>query len=453
MIEQRALFEGFDQANGDLRLLVDGLDGNTLLLTDGAHILCEQGTRGGRVCGHGKGSLHSSVRADHRLPGRNRTERWQGTESARSNLCFRKVDTPLPDPLRRLSRPERPVASPPGPDPSPPADGRLSGSVRPVRGRYAPSPTGWLHVGNARTALVAWLSVRHRQGRFVWRLEDLDPPRILPGAAEAAEQDLRWLGLDWDEGPSMGGPYAPYVQSERGAYYEAALQRLAEQGRLFPCRRSRRDLQALASAPHGREGLPPYPKAWRPRQLPPDWYDAFRHGTAPAEAALRFRVDDTPVIFHDRVQGRITEAVDTSVGDFVLKRRDGLYAYQLAVVVDDLHMGITEVVRGADLLASTARQIQLIEALGGTPPAYAHVPLVLNEHGEKLSKRDEGLTLAALRTAGVRPERLVGYLAWSLGLIPSPEPCSAADLIPCFSWNRLTRSPWVLPPDLAERLR
>lgn len=311
-----------------------------------------------------------------------------------------------------------------------------------MRGRYAPSPTGWLHVGNARTALTAWLSVRAAGGAFVWRLEDLDPPRIVPGTAEGAAEDLAWLGLDWDEGP--------YVQSERTELYEAALARLAAAGRLFPCRRSRKDLRELASAPHGTPGLPPYPASLRPKRLAADWYE--RHCLGTGEAALRFVADPRPVTFDDRVEGPVTERVDETVGDFVLKRRDGFYAYQLAVVVDDLAMEIDDVVRGRDLLDSTARQIQLLCALGGTVPAYAHVPLVLNSRGEKLSKRDEGRTLRALRGAGVAPERLVGYLAFSLGLLDRPEGCRAADLVPLFDWRKIRRQDWVLPDDLAARL-
>ncbi len=322
------------------------------------------------------------------------------------------------------------------------------------RGRYAPSPTGRIHVGNARTALAAWLSARSRGGAFVWRLEDLDPPRVVPGMAEAQIEDLAWLGLDWDEGPDVGGPQAPYVQSQRYAFYEDALKRLAEEERLFPCRLSRKDLQALASAPHGGEEAP-YPASLRPSRLDPGWFDRLRNAERPG-AALRFLVHDQPVPFTDRVYGPITERVDLAVGDFVLKRRDGLYAYQLAVVVDDLLMGIDDVVRGADLLASTARQIQLIEALGGAPPAYAHVPLVVNAGGEKLSKRDGGWTLRSLRESGVRPEAVTGYLAFSLGLLERPEPCRPGDLIPIFSWDRIALAgckDWVLPADLAGLLR
>jgi len=205
----------------------------------------------------------------------------------------------------------------------------------------------------------------------------------------------------------------------------------------------------MASAPHGGEEAP-YPASLRPAGLDPDWFERFCSGRP--DAAIRFRVDDRPVTFVDRVQGSITERVDLAVGDFVLKRRDGLWAYQLAVVVDDLAMGIDDVVRGSDLLASTARQIQLIEALGGAPPVYAHVPLMINAGREKLSKRDRGLTLRGLREAGVAPEVVTGYLAHSLGLIDRPEPCRPADLLPGFAWEKIGRADWVLPEDLAGLL-
>jgi glutamyl-tRNA synthetase len=321
------------------------------------------------------------------------------------------------------------------------------------RGRYAPSPTGPIHVGNARTALAAWLSVRSRGGTFVWRLEDLDPPRVVPGMAALQMEDLAWLGLDWDEGPDIGGPDAPYEQSRRSEIYEEALERLAAAGRLFPCRRSRKDLQTLSSAPHGPEGGAPYPASFRPQTIEPDWLQQLRASARP-DAAIRFLVHDRPVVWFDRVFGEQTERVDQTVGDFVLKRRDGLYAYQLAVVVDDLAMGIDEVVRGADLLDSTARQIQLIEALGGAPggrpPAYAHIPVVVNAAGEKLSKRDRALTLRSLREAGARPENVIGLLAGSLGLIDRPDPCRPGDLLRDFSWEKIPREPWVLPEDFAS---
>jgi glutamyl-tRNA synthetase len=325
----------------------------------------------------------------------------------------------------------------------------------PPRGRYAPSPTGAIHLGNARTALAAWLSVRQGGGAFVWREEDLDPPRVVPGMAEAQRADLAWLGLDWDEGPDVGGAVGPYRQSQRSAFYEEALAQLAGAGRLFPCRRSRRDLAAASSAPHGAGDAgehSPYPASLRPRRLEPGWYDALR-GQPRCDAALRFRVEAGEVRFADRLQGEQAERVDRTVGDFVLKRRDGLYAYQLAVVVDDLRMGIDEVVRGADLLASTARQIALCEALGGTPPTYAHLPLVLDARGGKLSKRDTVPTLAGLRAAGAAAEQVVGYLAWSLGLLAAPVPCAAAEVLPVFDWRCIGRAPFVLPADPAAEVR
>jgi glutamyl-tRNA synthetase len=312
--------------------------------------------------------------------------------------------------------------------------------------------------------------VRRRAGALVWRIEDLDPPRAVPGAAEGQLADLAWLGLDWDEGPrpdggGEAGPHGPYRQSLRGAVYRDALARLDAAGRIFPCRRSRKDLQGLASAPHGAEGAAPYPRSWRPRRLEPGWLERLlapgpAPGPAPAarpagsafptvtgEAAIRFLVDDAPVRFRDLVQGEIEERVAETVGDFVLRRRDGLWAYQLAVVADDLAMGIDEVVRGADLLASTGRQTQLLEALGGARPAYAHVPLVRNAAGEKLSKRDGGATLAELRAAGVAPERVVGWFAFTLGLLERPRPARPRELLPRFAWERLRREDWVLSGD------
>ena len=324
--------------------------------------------------------------------------------------------------------------------------GRLT--RRPPVGRFAPSPTGDLHLGSALAALAAWASVRRAGGTFVWRVENLDGPRAVAGSAERQMEDARWLGLDWDEGPDVGGPSAPYRQSERGDHYEAALRALAEADRLFPCRVSRSDLRSLASAPHGAEGLPPFPPELRPSSLAPGWFDnpAARH-----DAALRFRVEAGTVAFEDRVVGRVEEDVSATTGDVVLKRRDGVYGYQLAVVVDDLAMGVTEVVRGMDLLDSTARQILLIQALGGSVPEYAHVPLLVNADGEKLSKRDGALTVRSLREAGVRAEAVVGWLASALGQ-GDPAPRTPAEVAASFSLDRVRPAPVRVPPDLARRL-
>ena len=308
----------------------------------------------------------------------------------------------------------------------------------PVRGRYAPSPTGELHLGNVRTALVAWLATRAAGGTFVMRIEDLDPPRIIPGAEERLLEDLRWLGFDWDEGPDVGGDFGPYRQSERTDMFIEALQRLRDSGRLYACTCTRAELRRLASAPHGAgEEGPVYPGLCREKGLPLE-LDA----AGGRVASLRFRVEPGECCFDDRVVGPFCQDVASRVGDFVVRRADGLFAYQLAVVVDDGAMGINQVVRGADLLDSTPRQIQLQEALGLPRPEYAHVPLVLNAEGERLAKRDRATAIRELRAHGVAPERLVGYLAHSLGLIAAPEPLSMAALIPLFAWEKVNREPW-----------
>jgi glutamyl-tRNA synthetase len=322
--------------------------------------------------------------------------------------------------------------------------------ARRPRGRWAPSPTGSIHVGNARTALVAWLSVRRRGGVFVWRDEDLDGPRVVEGLAEEQRRDLAWLGLDWDEGPDRGGPFGPYEQALRGERYERALRSLDRRCRLFPCRRTRRELQDVASAPHGPERAP-YPASLRPERIEPGWLDRLLAG-AGEPAAVRFRVDPVEVSWRDLALGERRERVDVEVGDFVLRRRDGLWAYQLAVVVDDLEMAIDEVVRGADLVSSTGRQILLGEALGGRPPRFGHVPLMVGAHGDKLSKRDGGATLGALRDAGVSAAGVAGYLAYTLGLRDRLEPVAPAELIVDFRWEALLAGETVVPADLAQRL-
>jgi glutamyl-tRNA synthetase len=319
-----------------------------------------------------------------------------------------------------------------------------------LRGRYAPSPTGALHLGNARTALLAWLHARAGGGAFVMRVEDLDAGRVRPGILERQLADLRWLGLDWDEGPDVGGPHAPYVQSARGALYDAALRRLAERGLLFACTCSRRDIARAASAPHAGDEGPRYGGACRGRILPPDLPAYLGHGVG--RFALRLRVEPGTVAFHDGATG--AQAFDPAAegGDFVVRRRDGAAAYQLAVVVDDAAMRITHVVRGADLLSSTARQLLLYRALELAPPAFLHVPLVMGPDGERLAKRHGAASLAELRERGVSPESVVGWLAASAGLAADGEETTPAALLR--RWDAVVLShmpPPFDPSSLAAR--
>lgn len=280
------------------------------------------------------------------------------------------------------------------------------------RGRFAPTPSGALHVGSARTAIAAALSTWSAGGRYLLRVEDLDAARAAPGATAAMLADLRWLGLDWDEGPDVGGPSAPYAQRERAALYDAALSLLRDHGLAYPCACSRRDVELAAQAPHGAE--PVYPGTCR--DLPPDAVVA-RARSLGRGVSWRLRTDAAaaPITIHDQVSPAFTQHLHRDVGDFVIARADGVASYQLAVVVDDVAMGITEVVRGDDLLASTPRQLALYEALGASPPSWAHLPLVLGDDGERLAKRHGSMGIATLRERGVSAAWLRGWLLESLG--------------------------------------
>ncbi|MBD3918350.1 tRNA glutamyl-Q(34) synthetase GluQRS [Paenibacillus sp. PR3] len=308
-----------------------------------------------------------------------------------------------------------------------------------IRGRFAPTPSGLMHIGNARTALLSWLQIRSAGGQFILRIEDIDKPRSKPHYAEQALSDLRWLGLDWDEGPDIGGSYSPYVQSEREEQYEAALQLLLEQDKLYPCFCSRADLQAIASAPHGlsSEG-PAYPGLCR--HLTPS--EREERGAA-KQPSLRFAMPDHPISYVDEAAGPQTFESGAG-GDFVVKRADGIISYQLAVVVDDAAMGITDVLRGYDLLDSTPRQLLLYEALGLTPPRFAHVPLLLGPDGNRLAKRHGAISLASIRESGLPPELIVGALAAWSGLHDRTEPIAAQELISSFSLNKVSTAPVVV---------
>ncbi|MDB6094792.1 MAG: tRNA glutamyl-Q synthetase [Verrucomicrobia bacterium] len=281
------------------------------------------------------------------------------------------------------------------------------------RGRLAPSPTGYLHLGHARTFWVAAERARTAGGVLILRNEDLDAVRFRLDFADAMIEDLRWLGLAWQEGPDVGGPYAPYNQSERRPLYRQALAQLHAAGLIFPCTRSRRDVLEAIGAPHeggGPDDEPVYPKEFRP---PP--------GTLllPLEENIgvnwRLRVPDGETIaFTDGKFGAQSAAVGRDFGDFLVWRKDDVPSYQLACAVDDAAMGITEVVRGADLIKSTFRQLLVYRALGKTAPAFFHCPLMNDDRGQRLAKRHDALSLRALRERGMKPGEIIAQLRSSL---------------------------------------
>ena len=315
-----------------------------------------------------------------------------------------------------------------------------------MRSRYAPSPTGPLHLGNARTALLAFWHARAQGGTFILRVEDLDTQRSRPEFIGANLAELRWLGLTWDEGPDVGGAFGSYLQSERSGLYERALGRLEGRGHLFSCYLSRKDLQGVASAPHGVG--PAYGDLQR--RLNAQVGDKKRaEGKTPS---LRFRVDSQTLTFHDAVCGEVRTDPARTTGDFVVRRADGRWAYQLAVVVDDMAMHITHVLRGDDLLPSTGPQRLLYRALGAEPPTFAHVPLLLDLDGERMAKRKGSLTVTALRAAGVRPERVVGLLAYTLRLQPGLAEADVQDFVPEFDLKRIGREAFRLEPEHLEWL-
>lgn len=299
-----------------------------------------------------------------------------------------------------------------------------------VVGRFAPSPSGRMHLGNIFAALLAWVSARAAGGEFVLRIEDLDPERSHAEYADAIRDDLRWLGLQWDREMPL--------QSTRTPVYAEFFVRLRAMGLLYPCFCSRSELHA-ASAPHASDGSLLYAGTCRgltdaqvkAQNRPPAW---------------RIRVPEECVACHDGVYGEVSQNLQRECGDFILRRSDGVYAYQLAVVCDDALGGITQVVRGRDLLSSTPRQIWLCRMLGFEPPEYYHVPLLIAPDGRRLSKRERDMDLSRLRER-FRPEALIGRLAFLSGLAPFQEPISAAELAQEFSWENLCRNDIPIPPD------
>lgn len=305
-----------------------------------------------------------------------------------------------------------------------------------VRGRFAPSPSGRMHLGNLFCALLSWLSVKSQGGEWILRIEDLDTDRCRPDYARQVEEDLRWLGLAWDEGGSTGGPDAPYFQSQRTALYEAALERLRGMGSVYPCFCTRAQRLA-ASAPHRSDGVVLY--SGRCRHLTLAERETLSAQRAPA---WRVQVPEETVSFRDQIQGDYAQNLAAECGDFILRRSDGVYAYQLAVVVDDAFQGVTQVVRGSDLLDSAPRQLWLQSKLGLPHPEYGHVPLLLSPDGRRLAKRDRDLELSQLKERFTAPQ-LVGRLALAAGLLPEYAPVTPQELLPHFAWDKLPRQDFV----------
>ena len=298
-----------------------------------------------------------------------------------------------------------------------------------------------MHLGNLFSALLAWLSVRRAGGVMVLRMEDLDPDRCRAAYAEQLADDLRWLGLDWDEGYQKGGAHGPYLQSGRTARYAAAFRALEERGLVYPCYCTRAERLA-ASAPHRSNGQAVY--SGKCRHLTAEERTRLGQTRCPA---WRLIVPDQEISFTDGLQGLYRENLLRDCGDFILRRSDGVYAYQLAVVVDDARMGVTEVVRGADLLSSTARQLYLYRLLGLQPPRFAHCPLLLAADGRRLSKRDGDQSLENLRAKYTAPE-IIGKLAYAYGLQPEPAPRTPESLVPDFAWTKVPKQDICLPEGL-----
>lgn len=295
-----------------------------------------------------------------------------------------------------------------------------------VRGRFAPSPTGRMHLGNVCAALLSWHSSKSRGGDWILRIEDLDPQRSRKEYADQLIADLYRLGLEPDEGGlNTSGNYGPYTQSERNDFYQRALEQLQASGRVYPCGCTRADILAT-QAPHQSDGRIVYSGKCRPAPVPP--FENLAETGSGLRQALRIWVPDEDIEFNDRICGPQSVNLARHCGDFIIRRADGAWAYQLAVVVDDALMGITEVVRGDDLLLSSAQQIYLYRLLGHTPPEFAHFPLIRNTEGQRLSKRDRSQSLEHLFKEK-SPEEIIGLAAHLTGLRPSAEPISPLALL------------------------
>ena len=281
-----------------------------------------------------------------------------------------------------------------------------------MKGRFAPSPTGHIHLGNVWIAMLSYVSTRQQQGSYVLRMEDIDYVRAKRGLGEDLLDDLEWLGFDWDEGPRTGGPDGPYWQSERYDRYTEILEAWQEKGRIYPCYCNRARLQSIASAPH--PGEPPHSYDGRCRHLSADERKALRSKKDPS---WRLCCDTRSVYFYDTWQGPQLYELQAATHDCVVRRADGMFAYNLAVVLDDAAMGVTEIVRGYDLLDSTPIQLYIYDVLGKEPPIYKHAPLIVDSEGYRLSKRQQSITIRELKASGFSAAMIWGRLALLGGLV------------------------------------
>jgi glutamyl-tRNA synthetase len=318
---------------------------------------------------------------------------------------------------------------------------------RMAAGRLAPSPTGGLHLGHARTFLIAWLAARQSGARVILRIEDLDSSRVRAGSIATALSDLRWLGLDWDEGPDVGGSSHPYIQSERLSLYARALDRLKASEGVYPCTCTRADIERAALAPHAEDEGPTYPGTCAHRSAS----DARALGDR--MFAWRFRVPAGPVFWNDLYLGPVELDPSQVGGDFVVARQPVGYSYQLAVVTDDAAMGISQVIRGLDLVPSTPRQVLLYRMLDLPVPAFGHVALAVGPDGRRLAKRDGSLKLTTLREANVDPCLLVGSLIHSCGWSERAVPMTPRKAIDLYDPARLNALPWVVTEPWLEWLQ
>ena len=316
-------------------------------------------------------------------------------------------------------------------DPGPPPSGKpmqkMDNHVNGGRelGRFAPTPSGRMHLGNVFSGLMAWLSARSALGAMLLRIEDLDTLRCSKENADLVRRDLEWLGLDWD--------FEQPPQSTRSEYYDSILSRLGEAGEVYPCWCTRGDLKNAPNAPHASDGHPIYPGTCRGLS------EEERRERTRAKAPLwRLRVPEETVRFVDGIYGPYEEDLAKECGDFILRRADGVYAYQLAVTADDIDAGVTQVVRGRDLLSSTPRQLYIYRLLGAEPPKYFHVPLLTAPDGRRLSKRDRDLDLGVLREKYAAAE-LIGMLAHAAGLTDRPEPCTPRELLTAYSPEKIPK--------------